>query len=62
MRGFLKNDHLVTTSAKVIMYCATLVVVGVLFWKAPDQAVQIMNAGVYMLGGAAVGKTMGIIK
>lgn len=60
MNKILQNKHLVNTTAKVVMYCATLVVVGVLFWKAPEQAVQVMNAGVYMVGGAAVGSKLGI--
>ena len=60
MNKLLQNKHFVTTTARALMYCTTLAVVGVLFWKAPEQAVQIMNAAVYMLGGAAVGSKLGI--
>ncbi len=42
------------------MYCSTLAVVGVVFWHAPDQAVELMKTGVTMLGGAAVGSKLGI--
>lgn len=60
MQKLLQNKHFVNTAAKVLMYCTTLVVVGVLFWKAPEQAVQIMNTGAYLLGGAALGSKLGI--
>jgi uncharacterized membrane protein YbaN (DUF454 family) len=60
MKKVFENKHLVSTAAKVIMYCTTLVVVGILFLKAPEYAVQVMNAAVYMAGGAAVGAKLGI--
>jgi hypothetical protein len=50
------------TTAKVIMYCFTVAVVALLFWKAPEQAVQVMNAAAYILGGAAVGTKLGLIQ
>ena len=54
MQKLLQNKHLVSTVAKVIMYCFTLAVVALLFWKAPEQAAKVMNAGAYVLGGAAL--------
>lgn len=60
MKHALQNKYLVNTIAKVVMYGMTLLVVGVLFWKAPEQAVQIMNSAVYLLGGAALGSKLGI--
>ncbi len=60
MNKILQNKHFVTTTAKVIMYCFTISVVGVLFWKAPEQAVQIMNSAAYLIGGAAIGSKLGI--
>ena len=60
MREIFRNKHLVNTIAMVVMYCGTLIVVGLVFWKAPEQAVQIMNTAVSMLGGAAVGSKLGL--
>lgn len=60
MNKLFQNKHFVDNIARVVMYCATLVVVGVVFWKAPDQAVEIMKTGAMMLGGAAVGSKLGI--
>lgn len=48
------------TTAKVVMYCSTLAVVGIVFWHAPEQAVELLKTGVLMLGGAAVGAKMGV--
>lgn len=60
MYQLLQNKHLVNTTAKVLMYCATLTVVGVVFWHAPEQAVEIMKTGALMLGGAAVSSKLGV--
>lgn len=60
MQKALQNKHLINTSAKVIMYCFTLIVVGILFWKAPTQATQIMNTAAYLLGGATLGTKLGL--
>ena len=60
MVTLFQNKHFVTTAAKVAMYCVTLVVVAVVFWRAPEQAVEIMKAGMLMLGGAVIGPKLGI--
>lgn len=62
MHKLLENKHFINTTAKVIMYCITLIVVGLLFWRAPEQAIQVMNASVYVLGGVTVGSKLGIKK
>jgi hypothetical protein len=42
------------------MYCFTICIVGLLFWKAPEQATQVMNAAAYVLGGAALRGKLGL--
>ena len=60
MYKLLQNKHFVDTTARVLMYALTLSVVTVIFWKAPEQAVQIMNAGAYVLGGAVLKQKLGL--
>jgi hypothetical protein len=60
MNNLFHDKHFTSTAARLVMYCATLVVVGIVFWKAPEQAVEIMKTGAMMLGGAAVGSKLGI--
>ncbi len=43
------------TTAKVVMYCSTIVVVGVAFWHAPEQAVEMFKTGALVLGGIFAG-------